>query len=104
MFVNGQLIDFISGDVDFTSYDIDLTGETNNVYWIYAKDPAESALEDAAYIRNVTFSGGTVTTPTTPVVTPPTPETARSKGRSAFSMGWMLLFAPALVWLRRRKA
>jgi len=104
VYVNGQLIDFISGEVDFTNYEINLADGVNYVYWAYVKDPAATEGDDAGYLKSVTFTGGNDTSPTTPAVTTPTNENARKRSRSALSMGWMLLFAPALVWLRRRKS
>jgi hypothetical protein len=95
------LIDYISGEVDFTAYSIDLEEGTNYVAWIYVKDPYTTEGEDKGYLQNVVFDGQEVDSGTGQQVETPTNSNARKKS-SGFSMSWMLLFGPLLVLLRRR--
>jgi secreted trypsin-like serine protease len=101
LYINGQLIDYISGEVDFTEYSVDLEEGTNYVAWIYVKDPYTTEGEDKGYLKNVVFDGQEVDSGTGQQVTTPTNSNARKKS-SGFSMSWMLLFGPLLVLLRRR--
>ena len=58
LYVNNQLIEYISGEVEFASYSpsVQLTENNNLVTWIYRKDPATSEGDDTAYLRNVRFT------------------------------------------------
>ena len=92
LYVNGELVDFISGEVDYTSYTVDIAEENTRVTWVYNKDPAASDLDDKGYLRNVAF-----TVPATPVTpTPVTPTSSRSSSGGG-SFGWMLIALFGLV-------
>ena len=97
LYVNGELIEYISGDVAFTEMSIDLAAGTNIINWTYNKDPAASEGDDKGYIRNLVF------TPPAVVVTPPvtTPTTPKSSGGG--SLGWMILCLFGLTFRLRTK-
>lgn len=100
LYVNGELIEFISGEVDFTAMSIDLAAGTNIINWTYNKDPAASEEQDKGFIRNVVFTPPAVVTP--PPVTPPTtPVKPNSSGGG--SLGWMMLCLIGLVFRLRTK-
>lgn len=98
LFVNGILIDFISGEVDFTEYSIDLADGTNVINWTYSKDENAADGQDKGFIRNLVFTPLMVTT--TPVLLP-TPMTSESSGGG--SLGWMILCLLGLVFRPRIK-
>ncbi|MFT2090123.1 trypsin-like serine protease [Paraglaciecola sp. 2405UD69-4] len=64
VYVNDELLDFITGDVDFTEYSIELSGGTNVITWVYSKDLNTSSGDDKGYIRNVDFQVPTDSTDT----------------------------------------
>jgi len=92
-YVNDQLVDFISGEVAFTSTTISLTEGSNRVSWVYAKDGGVSDLEDKAYLRNVSFVADTPT----PAPTPTNP----SSGSSGGSFAWLSILLVGLLRLRK---
>lgn len=105
VYLNGELLDFISGEVEFESYEITLESGTNFVYWVYEKDPAVSEGDDLGYVRNVEFTGGSTDT-TDPEPEPePEPETpsSSSSGGSTNSALLALLIAGAAIRRRIRK-
>lgn len=99
LFVNDEQVDFISGDVAFTSNTITLTEESNRISWVYSKDGGVSELDDKAYLRNVSFA--TATPAPTPAPTPlPTPTNA-SSGSSGGSFVWLTLMLAGILRLRK---
>ena len=93
LYVNGILIDYISGEVDFTEYNIDLAEGTNVINWTYSKDTNAADGQDKGFIRNLAFAPLVVTT--TPVFLP-TPVTSNSAGGG--SLTWMILCLFGLVF------
>jgi secreted trypsin-like serine protease len=87
LYVNGELIEYISGEVEFTAMSIDLAAGTNIINWTYNKDPAVSEGDDKGFIRNLVFTPPAVVTP--PPTPTPTPVTSGSSGGG--SLGWMIL-------------
>jgi secreted trypsin-like serine protease len=100
LYIDGNLIDFISGDVEFKSENISLSSGDHSITWIYKKDAGTKDFKDKAYLRNVVFTpvGGSVTTP--PVVIKPTNPNARSS--SGGGMAWLSLILISLMNVRRR--
>ncbi|WP_286267212.1 trypsin-like serine protease [Thalassotalea atypica] len=96
LYVNDELVDFISGDVAFEAKTISLAEGINKVVWEYNKDPAATELDDKGYIKNVMFTVPSVApTPT------PTPPAANNSGSSSGGgMAWLSLLMLGL--LRRR--
>lgn len=95
LYVNGELVDFISGEVEFSSYPaIDLPAGTNIITWIYSKDLNTEAGDDKGFVRNVKF--------TPPVVVTPTPPPTRPTSSGGGSFLWLSLSLLALLLLRRR--
>lgn len=102
IYLNGELYDFISGEVDFTTVELELGEGINFIAWVYEKDPYTLEFEDTAYLKNVVFEATNVTNPTTPTGTGTSNKNARE--RSALGFGaFMLIMLPALVAIRRRK-
>jgi secreted trypsin-like serine protease len=97
LYVNGELIEYISGDVAFTEMSIDLAEGTNIINWTYNKDPAASEGDDKGYIRNLVF------TPPAVVVTPPVTTPATPKSSGGGSLGWMTLCLFGLTFRLRTK-
>jgi secreted trypsin-like serine protease len=97
LFVNGELIDFISGEVPLAAYPtIDLPEGKNIISWIYSKDSSAAAGDDQGRVANVRFTPPVVDTP--PVFLP-TPVTTSSGGGS---LAWLSLSLLALLFVRRR--
>lgn len=99
LYVNGVLIDFISGEVDFTEFSIDLAEGTNVINWTYSKDAFVDEGQDKGFIRNITFTATVVEPP--PVVLP-TPVVPRSSGGGG-SLGWIMLCLLGLTFSSRNK-
>lgn len=101
VYLNGELLDFISGEVEFESYEITLESGTNFVYWIYEKDDEFFDGQDRGYVRNVEFTGGSTTSPGPD----PEPDTSgsSSSGGSTNSALLALLLAGAAIRRRIRK-
>lgn len=87
--VNGELQEFISGSVNFTSVSVPLSAGTNIVEWTYSKDQNTSDGADQGLIRAVTFTPTAVVTPT------PTPTANSSSGGGA--LGWASLVLIGLL-------
>jgi hypothetical protein len=96
LYVNGILIDYISGEVDFTETSIDLAEGTNVINWTYNKDPNAAEGQDKGFIRNLVF---TVPVVVTPAPTPPV--TSNSSGGG--SLGWIMLCLFGLTLRLRNK-
>ncbi|MDO6692839.1 trypsin-like serine protease [Aliiglaciecola sp. 3_MG-2023] len=90
LLVNGEEIEFISGEVDYTSQTISLSEGTNLVEISYRKDFNVSDGDDQGKVRNFVF------TPTTPVSEP----TNTSSGGGG-TMTWLLLLLFAGIGVRR---
>lgn len=100
LYVDDVLINFISGEVEFTAVTVELLEGKHKVTWIYKKDPGASAFEDKGYLRNVVFTPTVVVTPTVPEVVIPKNPNARSS--SGGSMAWLSMFLLLLVNIRRK--
>ena len=94
LYVNGELETFISGEVEFSEYSIDLPAGTNIIFWVYSKDINTLDGQDKGFIRNVTF--------TPPVVIE---EEMPSDGSSSSggSLGWLTLCIISVIAGFRRK-
>lgn len=103
LYVNGELFNFISGEVDFEVVELELAEGTNHIAWVYEKDPYAEDYDDTGYIKSVEFSGGEVGTPSTPVVTTPTNDNARSSSGGSSFGGHLLLLIPLLLAVRRSR-
>ncbi len=103
LYVNGELFDFISGEVAYSPYEVNLANGEHRITWVYKKDPAASDLDDKAMLRNIAFSGEQVIVPTTPVVDMPAPTnpTARSSSGGG-GAGWLSLLCLLLLANRRK--
>lgn len=98
LYLNGELIEFISGEVDYTEMSIDLAAGTNVINWTYSKDPAVSEGEDKGFIRNLVFTPTVVEEPT------PLPVPSDSSGSSGGgSLGWMILCLFGLTFRLRNQ-
>lgn len=106
LYIDGELIDFISGDVDFKTENISLSSGEHSIIWTYKKDGASTDLNDKAFLRNVIFSpaGGSTTPPvvTPPVVTPPVVIKPKSTSSGGGSIGLFSLLLVLLVSSRRK--
>jgi secreted trypsin-like serine protease len=98
LYVNGELIEYISGEVAFAQMSIDLAEGTNVINWTYNKDPAASEGEDKGFVRNLVF-----TPPAAVVVTPPVTPPVRSNSSGGGSLGWMILGLLGLTFRLRTK-
>jgi secreted trypsin-like serine protease len=95
LYVNGELIKFISGEIIYQSESVILTADESNITWIYKKDPFSSAGDDNAHLRNIIF---------TPVagVTPVASLTPVSSSKSGGCMAWLSLIFMAVIRLHRK--
>ena len=99
-YINNQLIDFISGEVDVSTYDdtrglLELGAGNHVISWVYTKDASAFEGDDKGFVRNVIF------TPVTPPVFLPTPVVSNSSGGG--SLGWIMLGLFGLVFRLRTK-
>lgn len=53
LYVDGELINFISGDIAYQSESVQLTTGEHNIVWVYKKDAFSSAGDDNAHLRNI---------------------------------------------------
>ncbi|MFT7006829.1 MAG: secreted trypsin-like serine protease [Colwellia sp.] len=95
LYVDGELIKFISGEIIYQSESVILTADESNITWIYKKDPFSSAGDDNAHLRNIIF---------TPVagVTPEPTKPKASSSSSGGSVAWLPLIIIALISFRRK--
>lgn len=95
LYVDGELIKFISGAIPYQSESVTFTAGEHKIIWIYKKDPFGSEGDDNAHIRNIVYTplGGVPATPPDP--------TAQSKS-SGGTMAWMSFLLLALISFRRR--
>ena len=96
LYVNGELIESISGEVEFTQMSIDLAEGINIINWTYNKDPAVSEGDDKGLIRNLVFTVPVVVTPTKPV-------TPNPSGGGGGSLGWIILCLFGLIFRLKTK-
>jgi secreted trypsin-like serine protease len=100
LYVNDNLVDFISGEVPFTAHAvINLLAGTNRITWIYSKDQNTREGDDKGSVRNVEFTPTDIPDPVTvpdPVVTP------TSSGGGGGSIVWLSLCLFGLGLLRRK--
>ncbi|REL35441.1 trypsin-like serine protease [Thalassotalea euphylliae] len=102
IYINGELVEFISGEVAFEQKSYDLTGEENRITWVYNKDGSASEGDDKGYIRNISFTPTAAPAPApAPTPTPSTTPAAPSSSSGGGSMAWLLPLL-SLVWLRRK--
>jgi secreted trypsin-like serine protease len=99
-YINNQLIDFISGEVDVATYNdtsglLELGAGTHVISWVYTKDASAFEGDDKGFVRNVVF------TPVTPDVFLPTPVVSNSSGGG--SLGWIMLCLFGLAFRLRTK-
>ncbi|MFT4938104.1 MAG: secreted trypsin-like serine protease [Paraglaciecola sp.] len=100
LYVNDNLIDFISGEVAFTAHaEINLPAGANRVMWIYSKDQNTREGDDKGLVRNVEFTPVAVPDPD-PIPLPDPEVTPRSSGGG--SIAWLSLWLFGLVVLRRK--
>jgi secreted trypsin-like serine protease len=88
LYVDDELVNFISGDIDYESETVRLTAGEHKITWIYEKDSIISAGKDNARIRNVTFTPVNAITPTS--------------SSSGGSISWLSLIFMAIISLRRK--
>jgi secreted trypsin-like serine protease len=100
-YINNQLIDFISGEVDVAAFDdtrglLELGAGNHVISWVYTKDDSAFEGDDKGFVRNVVF------TPVTPTVFLPTPPVI-SNSSGGGSLGWTILCLFGLVFRLRTK-
>ena len=98
LYVDGELFSFISGEVAFSEYTIELPEGSHLINWTYTKDDLTAEGKDKGFIRNLVFTQPVVVTP--PVVKPPTPP---SKSGGGGSLGWMMWCLFGLIFRLRTK-
>ncbi len=103
LYVNGEMVQFISGEVNFTNVELELTGDSNLVAWVYRKDPFVSEGDDKGYIKNITFNGESTETSEETTTKPPTTTEPVSNSSGGGSLGWFGLLMAAGLGFRRRK-
>jgi len=99
LYVDGELINFISGDIAYKPESVTFTAGEHNITWVYKKDLLDSEGDDNAHIRNVVFTPVKVVTPTPPAPTPTTPNARSSSGGG---VTWLSLLFIAVISLRRK--
>ncbi|WJG08710.1 trypsin-like serine protease [Aliiglaciecola sp. LCG003] len=94
LIVNGEEIDFISGEVAFARKTVELPEGDNLVEWTYRKDQNTTAGDDQALVRNISFTGVNQTDP----VMLPTPIESSSGGGSSI---WIMFLCMLIVPFRK---
>jgi len=101
VYLDNELINFISGEIDYTTETIAVSQGEHTITWIYAKDTFTSAGEDEALLRNVDFTPTPVITPT-PSTSPPTSTNTSTRSSSGGgALGWLI--GLMVVICRQRK-
>lgn len=95
LYVDGELIKFISGAISYQSESVTFAAGDHNITWIYKKDPFTSEGDDNAHIRNIVFTplGGVPATPPEPTV---------SSNSSGGSMAWLPFIFMVVLSFRKR--
>jgi secreted trypsin-like serine protease len=95
LYVDGELINFISGAISYQSESVTFAAGDHNITWIYKKDALNSEGDDNAHIRSIVYTplGGTPATPPEP--------TAQSKS-SGGTMGWLSFIFIVAISFRRK--
>jgi secreted trypsin-like serine protease len=93
LYVDGELIKFISGEVAYQNESINFAAGDHMITWVYRKDPFSSEGDDNAHIRNVVFSPVEVVTPTTPAAT---------SSSSGGGIAWLSLLLMSIISFRRK--
>jgi hypothetical protein len=101
LIIDGEQVDFISGEVAYTTVTIDdlATGD-HQVTWLYLKDGATSAEADTGYLKNIIFTPKVASTTTPPSTTTPAAATSKSSGGS--STYFLLILLSFIGIIRRR--
>jgi secreted trypsin-like serine protease len=103
LYVDGELITFISGDVAYTTETVQFTAGEHIITWLYKKDSFTSEGNDNAHLRNVVFTPVEVVVPTPPApTTPETNENARSSS-SGGSITWLSIMFMTVISLRKKQ-
>jgi secreted trypsin-like serine protease len=105
-YVNNQLVDFITGEVNVTTFNdtrgfLELEAGMNILSWVYNKDSSDSpnlVVEDKGIVRNVVFTPSVVA-PAQVFLPPPVTSNASGGG----SLGCMILCLCCLVFRLRTK-
>jgi len=90
--VNGEVIDKISGKVNFKAYSYFLKQNVNEVIWRYKKDSASASGNDQAFLKKVTF--GTITKPE--IITKPETTIVNTSGGGGGGSLLFILLIPSL--------
>ncbi len=100
LILDGEQVNFISGDVAYTKVTIDdLTPGDHQVTWLYKKDGATTVGKDKAYLKNVIFTPVPIVIPPDETISPPEETVSKSSGGSTYFIVFML----ALLILNRRR-
>ncbi len=99
VYLDGELITFISGEVPYTNEKLEFTAGEHRITWVYAKDSYTSEGDDNAHIRNVVFTPTSVIAPTPPAPTPTNPNARSSSGGSVV---WLSLLLLVTLQIRRK--
>jgi secreted trypsin-like serine protease len=108
LYIDGELIQFISGDVAYQSESINLTVGEHYITWVYQKDSLNSSGDDNAHLRNIFFTPRGGVTPTSSIIpVPATPaqtptKTTASSSSGGGSLAWMSLIFMAVINLRKK--
>ncbi|MFQ3267660.1 MAG: hypothetical protein ACI9VL_001414, partial [Colwellia sp.] len=109
LFVDGEQINFISGDVAYTKVTIDdLAAGDHQVTWLYKKDGGASEGKDEGYLKDVIFTPIAIPTAPTPAPSPtpvptPTPAPTQTSSNSSGGSVYFILFILTLLTLNRRR-
>ncbi len=102
LYLDGELIKSISGDVPYTNEIIEFTAGEHTITWIYEKDSFSAEGDDNAHIRNVVFTPVEIVVPTPPAPAPTNPNARSSSGGG--SVAWLsLIFMVVVIPIRLTK-
>jgi secreted trypsin-like serine protease len=105
LYLDGEFIKFISGDVAYQSETVKFTDGEHTITWVYEKDAFSSEGDDNAHIRNIVFTPVKIVTPTPPAPTQPAPTLTTPNARSSSGGGsitWLSLIFMVVVSFRRK--
>lgn len=104
VYLDNELINYISGEVEYRSETLAFTEGEHRITWVYVKDAYSSEGDDNAHIRNVLFTSTAVATDT-PAVSTPTTTNTNTRASSGGSITWLSLYVLfALIAVRPRRS
>lgn len=98
VYLDNELVNYISGEVAYTTETLEFSAGDHKITWVYRKDPFTSEGEDKGFLRNIVFSP-------TDVVIPPSEEPSSDSADNSSGGGtiiWLSLLLLTLLKIRKK--